>query len=157
MNPALRPFAWTVAAVALSALTAYVVARRTAGHRHDHHHSHDAPVGPEGGTFHDWLHQQLEITPEQEQRLAPLEAAYAEKRAELLARIDTSTHRLADAIDASPTDRAGVDAALAEIQAAQGELQRLTIGHFLEKKEYLSPEQAEKLLRWTRESIAHEH
>lgn len=155
---ALRSLAWPLAAVALSALTAFAVARRTtSGHAHVHHHHHDSVVGAEGGTFHDWLHEKLAITPEQEKRLAPLEAAYAQARLRLLARIDASGRLLADALSTSPTDGAAIDAALSEIHAAQSELQRLTIGHFLEMKEHLSPDQAEKLLQWTRESITHEH
>ncbi len=155
MSPALRPLAWTFVAVALSALTAFVVARWSGGHQ-PHRHAPAPASGAEGGTFHDWLHEQLAISPEEEQRLEPIEADYAAKRAERLARIDAASARLAQALGGSKVDRAAIDAALAEIHTSQGELQSLTIAHFLEMKEHLTPDQAEKLLQWTRESIAHE-
>lgn len=155
MNPSQKPFFWTAAAVVLSALTAYVVARQTAEHHEGHVHadSHD----PSGDAFHEWLHSQLEITPEQESRLAPIERSYAEKRGALLREIEEAGHQLAKALEHAPVDRPEVDTALGKIHNAQGQLQQVTIGHFLEMKEALSPDQAAKLLRWTRESITHEH
>lgn len=155
MNPSQKPLFWTAAAVILAALTAYVVARQTAEHHEGHVHGdpHDAS----GDAFHEWLHSQLEITSEQESQLAPIERSYAEKRGTLLKEIEEAGHQLATALDAAPVDRPGVDTALGKIHNAQGQLQQITIGHFLEMKEALSPEQATKLLRWTRESITHEH
>ena len=156
MKSTQKPFFWTASAVALAGLTAYVVARQTA-HHHDGHVHEASPHDSSGDAFHEWLHEQLEITPEQEETLAPIERSYADSRAELLGRIGESGHRLAAALEHAPVDRAAVDAALGEIHEAQGRLQELTIGHFLEMKEALSPEQAAKLLQWTRESITHEH
>jgi len=155
LNPSQKPLLWTAAAVILAALTAYAVARQTAGHHEGHFHA--KPHEASGDAFHEWLHSQLEITPEQESQLAPIERSYAEKRGTLLKEIEEAGHQLATALDRVPVDRPGVDFSLGKIHDAQGELQQVTIGHFLEMKEGLSPEQAAKLLRWTRESITHEH
>ncbi len=140
------------ATVALSALIAFAVARQVA----DAEHGHDANAD-HGDSFHAWLHEQLEISPEQERQLAPIEHAYNESRGELQRRINAAGNELAGALEDPEARRANLDAALAEIRAAQGELQGLTIHHFLEMKNHLSPEQAGKLLQWTRESIVHEH
>lgn len=158
MNLTLRSLLWTVLAVVLSGLTAHFVASRSgsASSVSGHHH-HESPADSSGDPFHDWLHQKLGITPEQEERLAPFEEAFGKSRAELLARSEAAGRRLSDALVATPTDRAALDAALAEIHAAQGELQRITISHFLEMKDQLSPDQADRLLHWTRDSIVHEH
>ncbi len=159
-----RPAFWVLAAVGLSALTAAIIAALVirgflTDFRPSHgHHPAPAPAhGMEGGTFHDWLHDQLRITPEQETSLALIEQSYAITRTSLLARIEAAGHQLADALGTTPVDQAAIDAALAEIQEAQGNLQKSTISHFLEMKEHLAPDQAGKLLQWTRESIAHEH
>ncbi len=136
-------------------MTAYLVARWTA--RHHEGHVHAGPEDHSGYAFHEWLHSQLAITPEQESLLAPVEGGYAAKRQELLQVVEEAGHQLAAALERSPIDRPDVDAALEKIHSAQGQLQQVTIGHFLEMKEALSPEQAAKLLRWTRESITHEH
>lgn len=153
MNHRLKPVCWTIAAIGLSALTAFIVARaagRTASH------SHVSATGHEGGTFHDWLHSQLKITAEQESLLAPIEADYGSKRIALLQRIQTGGQNLAAALGGNPEEIGGVEVALTEIHSAQGELQRLTIEHFLKMKEHLSPDQSDRLLQWTRESITHD-
>lgn len=146
------PLFWMTATVALSALVALAVSRQVAGPAHTHE-----PAGDHADAFHAWLHEQLEITPEQEEQLAPIEHSYAEERKELQRRIDGSGQRLARALEDPEGRRNELDAALAEIRAAQGQLQGLTIHHFLEMKSHLSPDQAAKLLQWTRESIVNEH
>jgi Spy/CpxP family protein refolding chaperone len=152
MSHRLRPLLWTVIAVALSAATAWVVARAAMS---GHHHSH-AQAPPDGGeTFHDWLHSQLEITPEQEARLAPIEIAYAGQRKEILHRIQLAGQDLSAALNQNPVGGSAITGALAAIHDAQGELQRVTIEHFLKMKEHLSPDQSQRLLQWTRESITH--
>lgn len=154
----IRPLLWTLAAMALSAATAYFVATRAAAtHSHAHSHSHEESESSDPDAFHDWLHEHLEITPEQEEQLAPFEKTYALRREQLRDRVAQAGRALAAALSESGSDKAGIDAALAEIHAAQGELQRATITHFLEMKEHLSPEQAASLVQWTRESITHEH
>ncbi len=152
MSHRLRPLLWTIAAIALSAVTAFFVARSAMS---DHGHSHDHGTGHERGTFHDWLHSQLEITPEQEARLAPIEEAYAGQRDEILNRIQLAGQDLSAALNQTPVGSPAITDALAAIHEAQGELQRVTIEHFLKMKEHLSPEQSQRLLQWTRESITH--
>lgn len=159
-----RPVFWILAAVGLSAVTASLIAFFVIrGFLEDFSPSSGPPRaaapahGTEGGTFHDWLHRQLEITPEQDRNLAPIERAYADRRIELMRRVESAGHGLAEALGKAPVDQSAIDQALTEIQAAQGDLQKATIGHFLEMKDHLTPEQASKLLQWTRESIAHEH
>lgn len=158
MTPATRLFSWTLLAVFLSAATALLVVR-VASPSSDHHHGstggHD-PHGPDD-SFHAWLHEKLAITPEQESKLAPIEEAYERNRDLLANRISEGGRNLAEALGKAPVDRTAVDLALGDIHAAQGDLQRLTIGHFLEMKEHLSKEQAGQLLQWTRESITHDH
>ena len=153
MNHRLKPLCWTVAAIALSALTSFLVAR-AAGRTTSH--SHGTATGDEGGTFHDWLHSQLKITAEQESLLAPIEGDYGSKRTVLLHRIQLAGKNLAAALGGNPEESGAVEVALTEIHSAQGELQRLTIEHFLKMREHLSPDQSDRLLQWTRESITHD-
>lgn len=147
------PILWMTVTVAISALTAFVVARHLA----EPQTAHESGGEPHGDAFHAWLHTQLKITAEQERQLGPIEKAYTDRRTELQRKIQASGQQLADALEDPETRRAELDAALADIRSAQGELQGLTIHHFLEMKEHLSPEQAAQLLQWTRESIVNEH
>lgn len=150
MSHRLGPLLWTITAVTLSAVTAFLVAKASVS-RHSHNHRTEST----GGTFHDWLHSQLDITPEQEVRLAPIETIYADQRNAILPRIQQAGENLATALESEPAGSAAIHDALTEIHEAQGELQRVTIEHFLTMKEHLSPEQSQLLLQWTRESITH--
>lgn len=109
---------------------------------------------PSEASLHDWLHQNLGITAEQEAVLLPHELAYEAQRKAQRAKIREAGESLAAAIRASDHAEApGIEAARIELAAAQAELQRLTLEHFYAMKAHLSPEQGEKLLRWTHDSI----
>lgn len=148
------PLLWIAAALVLSALTSFFVAQfatRGAGH------VHSGARGDSGRDFHEWLHAELKITPEQEESLAPIESNFETQRVLLLDRIHVAGQNLASTLEENPEDTASINISLEEINSAQGELQRVTIAHFLEMKRHLSPSQAALLLQWTRESITHDH
>ncbi|MEX2579993.1 MAG: periplasmic heavy metal sensor [Verrucomicrobiales bacterium] len=143
------------AAIVLSAATSFFVARQFSpppeGHRH-----RDSPAAG-NDAFHEWMHANLEITEEQEAALRPVEADYRERRGALLSRIEEAGVVLAHAFESDDPESRPLQEALDEIHAAQGALQRLTLEHFFEMKRHLSPEQTERLLKWTHDSITHEH
>lgn len=142
---------WALATVVLASLAALAVTWVVVRHSHPHHHQHSSS---EGG-FHQWLHQNLEISEEQERNLKPFEDAYETERKRLLAAIKLASTRVADAIRESERDSPEVRSALLDLNEVQGELQQATIDHFFTMKEHLEPDQAEKLIEWTRESILH--
>lgn len=112
--------------------------------------------GDSEASFHQWLHHNLEITPEQDALLAPHEHAFESGRREQREAIDAAGAELARAIrSAGDATAPEVEAALRRLIEEQGELQRLTLEHFFAMKAHLTPEQGEKLLRWTHDSIAH--
>lgn len=147
-----RPITWILGAVCLAAITSWAVVSWTLEKQGWHRHDDEG----RGGDFHEWLHRHLALSPEQERALAPVETAYQAVRTRLLQRVETGGKALASALDRPDPEGAAIEEALGEIQSAQGELQRTSIAHFLEMKKHLDEEQAERLLRWTRESIAHE-
>ncbi len=105
-------------------------------------------------SFHDWLHENLGITAEQEARLLPHEEAYETRRRAQRAVIEAAGEALAAAIrESDHAESPEIEAARKSLMEAQGELQRLTLEHFYAMKAHLSPEQGEKLLRWTHDSI----
>ena len=114
----------------------------------------------EGGadlSFHDWLHSNLQITPEQERRLHPHERDFQRQLGEQQARIRATGQTLAQAIRNHDADSQEVARAQEQLLQAQGELQRITLEHFFAMKEHLNPEQGELLLQWTHDSIIHGH
>lgn len=146
-----RPLLWLLLVVVLSAATSYTVSRFSLPAPGQDHRETAAP------SFHVWMHRNLDITPEQEARLAPFENEFNEKEVVLKTRIRSAGTVLAHALEEDSTGSPEFEQALLDTQAAQGELQRLTLQHFLDMKQHLSPAQAKKLLEWTHDSILHEH
>jgi Spy/CpxP family protein refolding chaperone len=143
---------WVVISVVCSAMmaggTAWFVTD-WALHRHAESHTHDH-VRPD---FHAWMHEHLDITPEQHEKLEPIEVEFAELRANLRGEINAADLTLAAALGESVTDEAALNAALERLSKAQGALQRATLDHFLAMKRYLRPAQARKLVDWTHDSL----
>lgn len=143
---------WCVVTVALSAGTAWLVNRSFA----QTDHAPQSPGTAAAADFHEWMHQQLHIDAEQEARLAPIEAEFAEARSRLLEEIATAGRDLAAAVRAGQPDSPGIDDALTRLNRAQAGLQRETLDHFFAMKQHLDPEQADRLLQWTHDRIIHE-
>lgn len=140
-------WAWSIATVVAAAAVAYAVARIAVREGAEA----TAPL-----TLHDWLHENLDITAEQEARLLPMEVEYEERRALLLLQIRDAGDRLAEVIRRVDGDTAEVTAARGELTRLQGDLQQATLDHFFAMKQHLDPEQGEKLVEWTRRSIIDE-
>jgi Spy/CpxP family protein refolding chaperone len=141
MKPVAQRVSWLLATVALAGITSFLVSRT--GHRH-HGSEHD---------FHRWMHEQLHVTPEQEKAMAPVEQAFEEQRVRLRKEIAEAGRALAAAVRKGQAGSPEIDAALTRLNAAQAELQRATLDHFFAMKDHLEPDQAEKLLEWTHDSL----
>lgn len=145
MNPRSNIFLWLLATVAVAALTAWSVTHRVPPA------TASAPQG-RALSLHEWMHQQLDITPAQHTTLDPLETSYEAERVRLRQLIRQLGSDLAIAIrDAAPD--AAIIAAQEKLNAAQGQLQQATLRHFIGMKQHLTPAQAVKLAAWTHDSI----
>ena len=94
---------------------------------------------------HAWLHEQIGITAEQDQKLSEIENNFAEKRKVLREKIHVGNLELAAAMLEDKAFSERVAAAVERIHHAQGELQKLTIEHIFDMQTVLTPQQAEKL------------
>ena len=121
-------------------------------HRHGESHAHDH-AEPD---FHAWMHEHLDITPEQHAKLAPFEAEFERQRVRLRGEIRAAGLELAAAIGEADVNAARLKSALERLNQAQGDLQRMTLEHFFAMKRYLRPAQAQRLLEWTHDSLARE-
>lgn len=101
-----------------------------------HHNQIDAHV---------WLHEQIGITADQDQKLIEIERTFAEKQRVLRGKIHVGNLELAAAMLEDKAFSERVAAAVERIHHAQGELQKLTIEHIFDMQTVLTPEQAEKL------------
>lgn len=149
MKP-LNSRAWSIGTIVVAALVSWGVARYTLKHGHSHPHSETG-----NADLHHWLHENLGISAEQEALLLPIELAFEKESAQCQEEIEAAGLALAEAIRNDPEDSDEIEASRLRLHAAKGELEELTLQHFFAMKKHLSPEQGEKLLQWTHDSLLH--
>lgn len=94
-------------------------------------------------SLHSVVHEQLDLSAEQDRRLDAIEARFATRRPALEAEVRAANRELAAAIAASEGDSPQVQAAVDHFHAAMGDLQKATITHVFEMRAVLTPAQAE--------------
>lgn len=117
----------------------------------------ERPAPQKSRDFHQWLHDQLELTPEQEARLTPAEERFKTERARLQKALTTASGDLAHALGDPSKEPNELQPLITERHRLQGELQKLIMAHLLEKRALLTPEQQAKYRQWVHESIDHDH
>ena len=104
---------------------------------------------------HQWLHEQLNITAEQDKNLEPIEARFAERKKALEAEIHQANRELATAINEDGNYSPRVQQSVDKIHTAMGELQKVTLEHLFEMHSVLTPEQRKKLNSLTTDALTH--
>ncbi len=94
-----------------------------------------------GSGLHDFVHDELTLTTDQEQRLDALEARFAVERARLEGSARAANARLAQAMENEHEYGPEVSAAIDEVHARMGDLQKATVRHVFDMREILDPEQ----------------
>ena len=94
-----------------------------------------------GSGLHDFVHDELTLTTDQEQRLDALEARFAVERARLEGTARAANARLAQAMENEHEYGPEVSAAIDEVHARMGDLQKATVRHVFDMREILEPEQ----------------
>lgn len=144
MKPPLRPFVMMAAVVLLASTSSWVtlccVRWSEAHQRHE--------------DVHDRIHNELQISEEQEKQLAPQESRYEEDKRHLAEKIRLARVELAMALKEDKSESARVLAAVQRIHEAQGELQQITLRHVFDMKSVLSPAQYNQLLQLTAEALS---
>lgn len=94
-----------------------------------------------GSGLLDFVHDELTLTADQEQRLDALEARFAVERARLEGSARAANARLAQAMENEHEYGPEVSAAIDEVHARMGDLQKATVRHVFDMREILEPEQ----------------
>ncbi|NBX03543.1 MAG: periplasmic heavy metal sensor [Alphaproteobacteria bacterium] len=102
---------------------------------------------------HNWLHEQLQITAEQDKKLAPIEQKFTAKKNDVETKIAEANRELALAINEDVDYSVRVKQAAQKIHVAQGELQKATLEHLFEMRAVLTPEQKKKLNTLTTDAL----
>ena len=87
------------------------------------------------------VHEELDLSAGQRERIAEAEAHFEARAAPLEAEMRAANARLAAAIEADKSYGAEAEAAIEDFHAAMGALQTETIRHVLAVRELLTPEQ----------------
>lgn len=95
-------------------------------------------------SLHEFVHREIRLTEEQEQRLDRLERDFAVRRKAREAELRAANAELAAAIQARHEYSPEVQASVERFHGAMGELQKETIVHVLEMRKVLTPDQAMK-------------
>jgi Spy/CpxP family protein refolding chaperone len=107
-------------------------------------------AGAEGRVIGDGL-ADLNLTEEQQRKLAAQQAALRLEIQDVRSRTDAARERLLDLLAAPEPDPEAVKAAQQEIAAGQEEVRRLVFDHLTRAREVLTPEQWGKLQRMLRD------
>ena len=92
-------------------------------------------------SLHQFVHDELSLTADQEQRLDALEARFAVEQARLEASARAANAQLAQAMETEHEYGPEVSAAIDEVHARMGELQKATVRHVFDMREILDPDQ----------------
>ena len=135
-------FGFFIAVIAVAALSAFCTLRWKAEHM---------PTAP--ADSHQWLHDQLKLTPAQHAALDPIEARYAQKQHLLMRQLQDANRELSRAMGEGKAYSAAVSAAVEKIHQHMGEMQKLSIEHVFEMRQVLTPEQGDKLVQLAQQAL----
>ena len=93
------------------------------------------------GSLHQFVHDELSLAADQEQRLDALEARFAVEQARLEASARAANAQLAQAMETEHEYGPEVSAAIDEVHARMGDLQKATVRHVFDMREILDPDQ----------------
>lgn len=100
---------------------------------------HDQPGG------HPWLHEELELTSAQAEKIDAYEADYRKERAELQQAFNRKIEKLAEVLRTTDEYSDRVTEIVHEIHIVHGKIQQLAIEHYYDMLNVLPPEQQSRL------------
>lgn len=107
-------------------------------------------------TLHHFVHEELDLTPSQSVRLGQLETRFAVEKKELDLSLRAANARLAAAMDDEHEYGPKVAAAIDDIHARMGDLQKVTVRHVFAMRAILSPAQQARFDRQVASSLTGE-
>jgi len=93
-------------------------------------------------SLHAVVHEQIDLSPDQEVRIEALEASFAQERRRLEGELRAANGEMVAAISANQGDTPEVQAAVDHFHDAMGDLQKATLAHVFQMRAELTPEQA---------------
>lgn len=98
-------------------------------------------------TLHEFVHEELDLTDEQNRRLDEIEAAYLVRHKELELELRAANAKLAGAMEQEHEFGPQVGKAIDQVHMRMGDLQKATINHVFAMRAILDPQQQERFDR----------
>ncbi len=108
---------------------------------------------PQSQGLHDFVHDELDLSPDQSARLEQLEQQFATERAGLEAKLRSANVDLARAMEEEHSYGPKVGAAIDQVHVQMGELQKATVRHVFAMRGLLDQTQQEKFDRQISKSL----
>ncbi len=104
-------------------------------------------------SLHEIVHNDLDLSAEQHQKIEEIETRFAGQRVVLEGRVKAANRELAEAIKVSNGDSRAVQPAVDHFHDAMGDLQQATIAHIFEMRTVMTAPQAERFDRSVVEAL----
>jgi Spy/CpxP family protein refolding chaperone len=102
---------------------------------------------------HDWLHQKLQLSAEQQKALQPVEERFHQQYQSANEQLIDANRQLAKLLSQSQSFSPEVAAAIEHVHHRMGELQKLSIQHLYDMRPLLTPEQNERLVKYAQQAL----
>ncbi len=109
---------------------------------------------PKSDEPHQWLHDQLELTQSEEEKIHAFEKKYQSRKYELEKEFKDKIAQLSKLLQSNDKYTPEVTAKVSEIHAIHGNLQQLAIKHYYDMFEVLTPEKREKLKQFAVQALS---
>lgn len=104
-----------------------------------------------------WLNKELGLDEAQQKLVAPIESAYAQRRAAQAAELREANRQLGRVLSEDKAFTPRVAAAVEQVHKVQGEMQKSALEHLFQLRAVLRPPQADKLLMIAGEGLERCH
>ena len=108
----------------------------------------------DAGHGHEWLHEQLDLSPAEVTALDALEPDYRRERAALKNQFQAKSAKLREQIANSDEFNENVRQTIHELHLIHGSLQELSIRHYYDMMQALPPEKRAKLKEMAEEALS---
>lgn len=105
-------------------------------------------------SLHEIVHEHLDLSPDQHQKIEEIEARFASQRVALEGQVQAANRELAEAIKVSNGDSRVVQPAVDHFHDAMGDLQQATIAHIFEMRSVMTDAQARRFDRSMVEALS---
>lgn len=124
--------------------------------QHYFHHEHVPHSHIKANSLNEYIHSQLDITPEQDAKLKDMEERYEKQVIYLEEKLKIANMELANAVKEEKRYGPRVEKAITDNHTTMGEMQKATMQHLFEMQTVLTEEQNQKMNKVITDALYHQ-